>query len=379
MGTKTAAGDRLAELAAMRATGELVPRRQAKVLDRLGLPADADPQKFDGVVQERRGATVSRLTEKVAGLPSSEQTLSALIDAWAENAEHRDRATDYVIKSRQSLRLHALQGLGDRPLSTITGAELDRLYAQMRRAGAAPATILRQHRLLGSAFRLAVKWEWLNMSPTERATGPTVHREEFDIPTPAEVLAIIEAARNLRHLGERKRLVVGLTLGAQTGARRGELCGLRWSDVKIDEDETGIVTIARSLTDRGRIKDTKAHRVRSLSLDVLSIATLRAHVEAHGGADSAYVLSNSSVPAPTQALTRGTREAVASAGYGTRFRFHSLRHYSAATLLAAGVDVRTVMERLGWSSVSLVDRYRHVLPTQDHAAAAIAANALVAR
>jgi integrase len=54
------------------------------------------------------------------------------------------------------------------------------------------------------------------------------------------------------------------------------------------------------------------------------------------------------------------------------FRFHDLRHFSVTTLIAAGVDVRTVADRYGHARATMtLDRYAHALPERDRAAAGI--------
>lgn len=54
------------------------------------------------------------------------------------------------------------------------------------------------------------------------------------------------------------------------------------------------------------------------------------------------------------------------------FRFHDLRHFSVTTLIAAGVDVRTVADRHGHARATMtLDRYAHALPERDRAAAGI--------
>ncbi len=50
------------------------------------------------------------------------------------------------------------------------------------------------------------------------------------------------------------------------------------------------------------------------------------------------------------------------AGLPTSFRLHDLRHSTATYLLAGGLDPRIVMQIMGWSQISMLKRYQHVLP-----------------
>jgi len=152
-------------------------------------------------------------------------------------------------------------------------------------------------------------------------------------------------------------MLVWLTM--TTGARRGELCALRWSQVDL---ATGVVTLSRAVAQDGvhrEEKDTKTHQQRRVALDPETVAALTEHRErcsaraAAGGrplAGDAFVFSPASdgsvhlVPSSvSQRYSRLARR------LGIDTHLHCLRHYSATELIAAGVDVRTVAGRLGHS------------------------------
>jgi integrase len=59
------------------------------------------------------------------------------------------------------------------------------------------------------------------------------------------------------------------------------------------------------------------------------------------------------------------------------YRFHDLRHFSVTTLIAGGVDIRTVAERHGHARATMtLDRYAHALPERDRAAADLVGSVL---
>src|SRR4030095_9144657 len=148
-----------------------------------------------------------------------------------------------------------------------------------------------------------------------------------------------------------------LWLAATTGARRGELCALRWGNVDL---EAGELLILRNLFQAaGRLveKDTKTHAARRLALSEDSVALLDEHRRrcferaAACGArlcDDAYVFSFD--PAGRQPMHPDSvthRFSRLAKQLGLRTRLHDLRHYAATQLIAGGVDLRTVSGRIG--------------------------------
>ena len=142
-----------------------------------------------------------------------------------------------------------------------------------------------------------------------------------------------------------------------TGSRRGEVCSLRWTRLDL---ETGLAVFKRSTGQIGAElweKDTKTHQDRRVTLDseiVQVLAEHRVRCEARAAslglslARDAYVFSpapDGSEPTKPDSVTQRYGRLAARLGIDTRL--HSLRHYSATELIAAGVDIRTVAGRLG--------------------------------
>lgn len=226
------------------------------------------------------------------------------------------------------------------------------------------------------------------------------------VPTPDQLSALVKAAERTDPV-----LSTAIALAALTGARRGELAALRWSDVDL---AAGRVRIARSLTVAGgehHTGPTKTHASRGLALDPLGVEVLRrrwdymTELSTRAGSplvDDPFVLSfnaNGAVPAYPGTFSHRfarlceTMEAPAlkklrkSHPLAERkdlapadrwpFRFHDLRHFSVTTLIAAGVDVRTVAERHGHARATMtLDLYAHALPERDRAAAGVLGDAL---
>jgi integrase len=146
-------------------------------------------------------------------------------------------------------------------------------------------------------------------------------------------------------------------LAMVSGARRGELCALRWDRLDFT---TGVLEIRTSIAqDASKTweKDTKTHQQRRIALDEQTLGLLRAYYLRCVDRATAVGLKLapdarifSSVPDGSEWLKPGTvgqRYELMCARLGWDMNLHQLRHYSATELISAGVDVRTVAGRLG--------------------------------
>ena len=181
-----------------------------------------------------------------------------------------------------------------------------------------------------------------------------------------------ETATLLSLLGA-SRLYTPTMLAVTTGLRRGEILGLRWSNVDL---ATGTITVLQSLeqTKEGlRFKSPKTHRSRrSIALPAMTVDALRAHRAkqaqerlALGPAYDDHDLvcpRPGGTPWPPDMFSTAFAAAIRRSELRA-FRFHDLRHSHASQLLKAGVHPKVVSERLGHAGIGItLDTYSHVLP-----------------
>ena len=215
----------------------------------------------------------------------------------------------------------------------------------------ASATVRKIHYVLNGAYKRAVRWRWVAANPISQAEPPAVPSPDPQPPTPEEAARLLKEAWRDQDWGA----LVWLTM--TTGARRGELCALRWQHVDL---VNGVLTLRRSIAQDGNAteeKDTKTHQRRHVTLDPESVAVLNEHWERCQARASvlgvaltrqAYVFSlapDGSTHLVPSTVTQRYKRMAHRLGIDTHL--HNLRHYSATELIAAGVDVRTVAGRLG--------------------------------
>lgn len=228
----------------------------------------------------------------------------------------------------------------------------------------------RLHQMLGAAWRTAMRHEWITVSPFTAVRPPTPARREISPPDPAVVRKVLDVG-----LVDWQR--AAFTIAATTGARRGEICGLRWDDL-----DDGRLWIRRAVVytaaDGVLVKDTKTGEKgrRRIRLDLRTldrIETHRARLEAAGVPTAAGWMFPASYgpidPVRPDNLTQAWDRACHRAGVPP-VRLNDLRHFAITQMLAAGVDVRTVAGRVGHANpATTLNRYAAWIPARDDAAA----------
>jgi integrase len=311
------------------------------------------------------------------GSATGNETVGYLLDRFLEHAESLGRSPTTLREHRRTIEITLRPELGRIKLSKLTAADLDRLYAKLTARGLAPASVRRIHAVIGGALRQAERWDLVDRNVAHRATPPPVHPAEVVAPSPDEVQRIIDVAEALE-----PALARLLLLAALTGARRGELCALRWTDL---DWTAATLSIARSVYEKAGggwgEKDTKTHQAHRIGLDALGLEILRrqrASVDALAielgvtVAPDAFMFSRSPAglePIRPDMLSKFTRRVADKAGVDTYL--HALRHFSATQGIAAGYDAVTVGARLGHRDPSITLRvYSHALEQRDRELAA---------
>jgi integrase len=311
--------------------------------------------------------------------------VDALLDDWLAHLETLGRSPTTLHEYRRLVDRVVKPELGHIRLSKLTARHLDQLYQKLVRRELKPNSIRRVHATIGAALHQAEKWELVDRSVARQATPPSVHAEPMTAPTPQDVGVLLQTAEAME-----PPLAVLLLLAALTGARRGELCALRWTDVNW---RSGLITFARSVyeTHGGgwAEKATKTHQVRSVAVDDYALTVLRRHragvdelakrLELHILEDG-FVFSRSPAGAEPYMPNFVSKFVLGLAKKtGIDVHLHSLRHFSATELIAGGHDIRTVAGRLGHADPSITLRvYSHVLPQRDREAAAALGHTLAA-
>jgi integrase len=320
--------------------------------------------------------------------PSRGITVEELGRQWWET-HAADLSPSTRIGYRQWLDKRVLPKFGRRKISSVTTAEIERWYAELR-DGPRPlgARSIRCCRtVLSAMFTAAVRWGYLPSSPVNRARVPRAPKWAPRAPEPEHVAARVAAAEERDpDLGVFARMAVAL------GARRGELAALRWTDVDLERGFVRIATAVVPKDDAGTgirrgkqlaLKDTKTHSERTVALDVGTQTALREmrkrHVELALECGSSYPPDahlwsqgpDGLHPRPPDRFSYDWRVIDKEVDDGAHVRLHDLRHFHGTMLVGAGVPIVSVRDRLGHSSLTVTNIYVDGRPEWDRKSAEI--------
>ncbi|HEX6339923.1 tyrosine-type recombinase/integrase [Umezawaea sp.] len=266
---------------------------------------------------------------------------------------------------------HIVPMIGHIRIRYLTTETLEDCYAQLRRCRdhnchttgrrrqtrehvcrpLAASTVRKLHFLIGAAYHSALRWKWLARNPVVDTRAPSAGPPRPRPPSREQATRILAAAWTDPDWGPM------VWLAMASGIRRGELCALRWTDL---DTARRLLVVERSIAHLGTTlweKDTKLHTRRHILLDHKTIAMLTAYHHYRrqratqlGGTlpDDAFLFSparDGHTPRPPATVTQWYRHLTRALGIATSW--HKLRHFNATELITAGVDLRTVVGRLG--------------------------------
>lgn len=315
--------------------------------------------------------------ERDAGdhVESSRETVGELLNRWLTTvARHKVRATTYQ-GYEATIRNHLVPEFGGIRVQKLTAARVQAYYSKRLDAGMGTRALQLAHLRLSQALDMAEREGVVRRNVCALVDTPT-HRSK-----PGQAWTQEEANRFLEKA--RKHFLHPLwALELATGLRRGELIGLRWQDVDLDagtlrvQQEIVIVygkpVVSEPKTDSSRrkmripadvVQGLVAHRV---------VWEERRYRSASWQDGDLVFCTRDGKPLNPNNLYRYYNALIEAAGV-PKIRLHDARHTHGTIMVAKGVSIRAVADRLGHSKTSVtLNTYAHVLPSmRDEALEAI--------
>jgi integrase len=244
--------------------------------------------------------------------------------------------------------------IGDHLLADVTPsllAEYRDKLAKGERRPRSPATVVRYMAALSHAFSIAMKeWEWVDDNPFRKVTKPKEPRGRVRFLSDDERERLLVACKQ----SKAPYLYPLVILAISTGARRGELLGLKWGDINFQR-ETAI------------LHETKNDERRSLPLTGSALEQVKKLASVRR-IDSDLVFPDVTGRKPIE--IRPDWERVLKEAGIEDFKFHDLRHSAASYLAMNGASLAEIAAVLGHKTLQMVKRYVHI--SNPHTASVVA-------
>ena len=305
-------------------------------------------------------------------LSGAQTTMARFLSEWLVATGSSIRPKTFI-QYQQIVRQHIVPTLGNIKLKDIRPDHIQALYNQKNKEGMSNRTLLLVHAVLHRAFNQALKWGIVIRNPVQAVNRPKFKHKEMKTLTDSQVRTLLSYAVT-------SRFEVLYWLAVTTGLRRGELLGLKWSDLDWANHRIRVQRQLQRLPSGLEFSEPKSSAgKRVIAVGDSTIAGLRKHVgfqsKERQEAEEAWHENDLIFPSPIGTpmdpdnMCHEFKRLLVEAGLPD-IRFHDLRHTAATLMLQQGVHPKIVQERLGHSDISLtLGTYSHVLPVmQDEAA-----------
>ena len=261
---------------------------------------------------------------------------------WLETGKKRPRDDRYNYKN------HLKDRFADKPLSKISPFDLERMKAELLKAGKSPATVKHCLVLVRQIINKAIAWGlWDGENPVKKVKMPRLNNQRV------RFLSYEEANLLLDHLGKISPQVRDMALlSLHSGLRAGEIFNLRWQDI---DPENGLI----------HVSDPKSGRSRKA---FMTETVKRMFDSKQRGNPDELVFKNRKGEKITE-ISKTFSKVVKHLGFNDgvtdprqRVTFHTLRHTFASWLAIQGTPILTIKELLGHQTLAMTERYSHLIP-----------------
>jgi|WetSurMetagenome_2_1015567.scaffolds.fasta_scaffold00088_38 integrase len=226
-------------------------------------------------------------------------------------------------------------------LSEITLEQLEKFQSERLTKGKKgkpnkPATVNRLLAVMSRMLNKAVQWDMLSKVPKVEALKEHNKRLRY--------LSTDEVHRLIEKCPEHLRPIV--TMAVNTGMRAGEMLSLKWGQLDL---QNGFILLQK----------TKSGYKREIPINK-TLWTMLLDMPSRFKGDAVFI--NSQTGKCFTEIGKAFERACVNAGIKD-FHFHDLRHTAASNMVMAGMDIVTVQQILGHTTLRMTERYSHLAPS----------------
>ena len=333
--------------------------------------AGRDPETGRAIYKNVLGRTQAEVKQKLKTVieesssldpaKAGQYTVGQWLDTWLEDYAKLSIRPSSHKTYRGFIENHIKPAVGNIPLEKLTSMDLQKLYKHLLESGRVDRiearnkpkdlsvkTVRNINQMISSAYNCAVEQRITATNPTNGCALPKLEKKEMKI-LPLDCLNTFfeEAKRS----GVFELYYVDLS----TGLRRGELLGLKWSDIDLNK---GIIRVLRQ---NGAVVEAPLKTKNSYRNIAIGTDTVELLRQMKQRSTSEYVFpSSTGGPISPDSVLHMLQRVLKRAGL-EKIPFHSLRHTLSVLALQNGVDIKTLSSMLGhYSAGFTLDTYAHV-------------------
>ncbi len=311
---------------------------------------------------------LQRSIEQGTLVTAKAETVEAYLQYWLSIHSAKIKETSRI-NYRTNINLCILH-IGTIKLTKLTGEHLQKMYATLSNNHKA-STLHLLHTVLKKAFKDAIRWRRLTHNPCDDIDAPILQHEERPFLNAEQCKQLLKAAQGTD-------LECFLAMALTTGMRRGEMLGLRWSDINMEKQFLSVQRTASFINSASTGKytfvetstKTKASK-RSIRLTDFLLSVLKLHkkrqleMRLQAGqewANKDLVFCNMRGEHFTVTMLTSHYKKLLQECDLPQLHIHDLRHSCATLLASMGVPAKVIQEILGHSSVIITqDLYGHII------------------
>ncbi len=350
-------------------------RRDRYVIDFYDIQGKRQRQTLkEGTTKKRAKEILREIEDQLArGIYLSERRIPIFAEVaqkWLENKKMNIRDSTWsVYEGHTRNHFHEFEQI---KVNRITTAKIEKFITDRQNKGMNILTLRKILVTVGQIMAYAVRHRYVDHNPFRDAERPKgqgdTKKQKIRVLTPAEINALFEAETDQKY----RTLFM---LAIMSGARQGELLGLKWSDVDWKNNQ---IHIQRTFNN-GAWYDTKTETSdRKVDLGPSMMAELKKWKVACPPNKLDIVFSNGAGnPINHNNLVNRHFNPALKAAELPKIRFHDLRHTYASLLIEQGENIKYIQSQLGHSSPTVtLNVYAHLMKTTNQAAAIRLENAI---